>query len=100
MVGCVLHRRWHRTSGVGQAQRRQGQVEVDVSGAVAVIHAVCIAHLDIKPANVLLGGDGHAFLSDFGTVRVEGVDTSTVLYQSTRRNQLAETCFCNVQNDN
>ena len=67
--------------------------------ALSLASTPCALHTYIKPANVLLGGDGHAFLSDFGTVRAEGVDTSTVLYQSTRRNQLAETCFCNVQND-
>jgi serine/threonine protein kinase len=37
-----------------------------VVSAVAYLHARDIAHLDIKPDNILLGSDGQAKLADFG----------------------------------
>jgi tetratricopeptide (TPR) repeat protein len=39
---------------------------VDVARALEVAHENGVIHRDVKPANVLLGADGHAKLSDFG----------------------------------
>ncbi len=40
--------------------------------ALAYVHSQGIAHRDVKPANILLGDDGRARLSDFGIVRLIG----------------------------
>lgn len=42
----------------------------DLRSALVFCHAKGIVHSDIKAENVLMAGDGHALLSDFGIVRV------------------------------
>ena len=39
---------------------------MDILEGLAQLHAAHILHLDLKPGNVLLDQDGHAYLADFG----------------------------------
>jgi hypothetical protein len=42
----------------------------EVLDALAHAHARGVVHRDVKPANILIGPDGHARLSDFGVARI------------------------------
>lgn len=34
--------------------------------AILALHDMCIIHHDVKPSNILIGGDGHCVLTDYG----------------------------------
>ena len=63
--------------------RRALEIGLDVARALAFAHAQGLVHRDVKPQNVLLTGEGHAKVTDFGIVRSLGVagntETGTVL---------------------
>lgn len=46
------------------------QLGIEVAEALAAAHARGVLHLDIKPENLLLDAEGHAYVSDFGISRV------------------------------
>jgi serine/threonine-protein kinase len=55
---------------------------LDVLGAVAFAHANLIVHRDLKPSNVLVDGDGHVKLLDFGIAKLlehEGASVEATL---------------------
>ena len=43
-----------------------------LAGALDAAHAAGLIHRDIKPQNVIVGSDDHAYLADFGLGRAEG----------------------------
>ena len=56
------------SEGIEEETVRQWFTEL--ASAIDYIHAQGIVHRDIKPGNVLLTGDGHVVLSDFGVSRL------------------------------
>ncbi|MGZ4544058.1 MAG: serine/threonine-protein kinase [Blastococcus sp.] len=53
------------------------RIGLDVLAGLEAAHEAGIVHRDVKPANVLVAPDGHAFLTDFGIATATGDSSLT-----------------------
>ena len=58
-------------SSAGFTPQKAVQIVQEVASALAHAHSQGILHRDIKPGNVLLDGEGRAWVTDFGLCRME-----------------------------
>lgn len=53
------------------------RIGLEVLRALGAAHGAGVLHRDVKPANILLGPDGRALITDFGIAAIEGDSTIT-----------------------
>jgi WD40 repeat protein/serine/threonine protein kinase/DNA-binding SARP family transcriptional activator len=77
--GAYLVMRWLRGGSLRQALERgpwhaepAARLLAQIGGALAYAHRQGVVHGDLKPGNVLLDDEGHAYLSDFGIATRSG----------------------------
>lgn len=79
--------------------KRSLKIGIQIAEALSSAHAAQIIHRDIKPGNVLMTDDDHAFVTDFGIAKIltaetqltlEGSRLGTPQYMSPERCQNAE----------
>ncbi len=56
------------------APERAAAIVAQVGAALDAAHAAGLVHRDVKPANVLIAGEDHVYLSDFGITRMTGTE--------------------------
>jgi serine/threonine protein kinase len=69
----ILGRRLHATRSV--------QLLAQVADALEAAHGVRLIHRDVKPQNILIGRDDHAYLADFGLTKATDWDSLTLTGQ-------------------
>ena len=76
---AYLVMRWFRDGSLAKSLRRGPwslapavELMAQIASALGFAHRHGVAHLDVKPANVLLDGEDNAYLSDFGIARSVG----------------------------